>query len=319
MAVTVNSDLVIYNDLAQTAYLERVQDVLEVFNASSKGAIILRNETIEGDEGKKAFYKIGGAMAHRDVNDNSVLVPSSIDASEMISVKVPWKYGPYATTDEAFKRRARNVEEFSMLVGQDMADAVLNGQIDYSLAALEGAIRGNSSMVVDTKSLTTDGKKVLSAGLRTMGDKFGQVVVWVMDSGLFFDIVDQAIDAKIYEEAGIVIYGGMPGTMGKPVLVTDVCPSETIFGLKSGALSCIESQAPGIRSYNIDDLENLAVGFRAEGAFNLEVAGYSWDSTTGGINPTKTALAATANWDKYATSNKATAGFIIDLSTESGS
>jgi hypothetical protein len=319
MAVTKNSDLVIYNQLAQTAYLERVQDVLDVFNASSKGAIILRNEVIEGDESKRAFYQIGGSMEHRDVNDVNTVTPSAIDASEMISVKVPWKYGPYATTEEAFKRRARSVEEFSMLMGQDLADAVLQGQIEFSLAALEGAIRGNSNMVVDTKSFSSDGTKVLSAGLRTMGDKFGKVVVWVMDSGVFFDIVDTAIDNKIYEEAGIVIYGGMPGTMGKPVLVTDVCPSETIFGLKSGALSCIESQAPGIRSYNIDDLENLAVGFRAEGAFNLELAGYSWDSATGGTNPSKTSLEDTANWDKYATSNKATAGFIIDLSTESGS
>src|SRR6056297_3601706 len=193
-------------------------------------------------------------MAHRDVTDTETVTPDNIDASEMIGVKVPWKYGPYATTEEAFKRRARNVEEFSMLMGQDLADAVLKGQIEYSLAALEGCIRSNSSMVVDTKTFSSDGTKVLSAGLRTMGDKFGSVVIWVMDSGLFFDIVDTAIDNKIYEEAGIVVYGGMPGTMGKPVLVTDVCPSDTIFGLKSGSLSCIESQAPGIRSYNIDDL-----------------------------------------------------------------
>ncbi len=317
MAVTTNEDLVIYNDLAQTAYLERIQDVLDVFNANSKGAVVLRNENIEGDLSQRAFYKIGGGIEHRDVNDESVVVPNAIDAAEMIGVKVPWKYGPYATTEEAFKRRARNVEEFSMLVGQDLADSVLKGQIDYSLAALEGAIRGNAGMVVDTKSISTDGTKVLSAGLRTMGDKFGSVVVWIMDSGLFFDIVEQAIDNKIYEEAGVVIYGGMPGTMGKPVLVTDVCPAETIFGLKSGAISCVESQPPGIRSYNIDNLENLAVGFRAEGTFNLEIQGYSWDSTAGGINPTKAALSAIANWDKYAVSNKATAGFIIDLSVES--
>lgn len=38
MATTVNSDLIIYNDEAQTAYLERIQDNLDVFNASSNGA-----------------------------------------------------------------------------------------------------------------------------------------------------------------------------------------------------------------------------------------------------------------------------------------
>ena len=49
MATTVNTDLVIYDDLAQTAFLERRQDNLEVFNASSNGAILLDNELIEGD------------------------------------------------------------------------------------------------------------------------------------------------------------------------------------------------------------------------------------------------------------------------------
>ena len=40
MATTVNSDLIIYNDEAQTAYLERVQDNLDVFNASSNLSLI---------------------------------------------------------------------------------------------------------------------------------------------------------------------------------------------------------------------------------------------------------------------------------------
>ena len=39
MATTVNNDLIIYNDEAQTAYLERIQDNLDVFNASSNGAM----------------------------------------------------------------------------------------------------------------------------------------------------------------------------------------------------------------------------------------------------------------------------------------
>lgn len=120
MATTVNSDLIIYNDLAQTAYLERLQDVLDVFNTASNGAIVLRNELIEGDLRKRSFYKIGGSLGHRDVNSNATVTGSKIGAGEMIGIKSPWKYGPYETTEEAFKRRARSPEEFSMLVGQDM-------------------------------------------------------------------------------------------------------------------------------------------------------------------------------------------------------
>lgn len=313
MATTVNSDLIIYNQLAQTAYLERVQDVIEVFNQNSAGAMTLVNEAVEGDFSKSAYYKIGGSIAHRNVNSTSTVTPSAIDAAEIVDVKVPWKYGPYASTEEAFKRRARTPEEFSVVVGQDMADAVLEGQVEFAMNALQGAIGGNSNMIA-TGSIATDGKKVLTKGLRTLGDRFSRLAVWVMNSDIYFDIVDQAIDNKIYEEAGMVVYGGSPGTLGKPVMVTDKAPDDLIFGLQSGALVLKESQAPGMRSYDIDDQENLAIGFRGEGVVNVGVMGYSWDTETGGANPAFNTLATTANWSKHATSDKLTAGFIIDLS-----
>lgn len=311
MATTVNSDLIIYNDLAQTAYLERIQDVLEVFNGASAGAIQLINENIEGDLSKRAFYKIGGSLAHRDVNATTAVTGIKIGADEMVGVKTPWKYGPYETTEEAFKRRARSPEEFSELVGQDMADATLAYYIQASFAALNAAIGANPAMVA-AADWATDGKKVLTKGLRTFGDRFNRVALFAMDSATYFDLVDQAIDEKVYEETGVVIYGGQPGTMGKPVLVSDQLPAEKIFGLQSGAVRVTESQVPGVRSYPINDQENLALGFRAEGTFNLDLLGYSWDETAG-VNPDLAALGGD-NWIKYATSDKATAGVIIDLS-----
>ena len=322
MATTVNSDLIIYNDLAQTAYLERIQDVLDVFNGASAGAIRLINENIEGDFSRRAFYEIGGSLAHRDVNSTSGVSHASIGADEMVGVKTPWKYGPYATTEEAFKRRARSPEEFSALVGVDMADATLAYYIEAAFAALNASIGGNAAMVA-AGSWATDGKKVLTKGLRKFGDRFNRVALFAMDSEQYFNLVDQAIDDKVYEEAGVVIYGGQPGTMGKPVLVSDRLPADAIFGLQAGAVTLTESQVPGVRSYPINDEENLGVGFRAEGVFNLDLLGYGWATdaspTPAPANPNLAALGTGANWRKYATSDKATAGVIIDLSAGGGS
>lgn len=311
MPTTVNSDLIIYNDLAQTAYLERIQEVIEVFNASSAGALVLRNELIEGDLRKRAFYKIGGSLEHRNVNATTDVTGKKIGADEAVGIKTPWKYGPYETTEEAFKRRARSPEEFSMLVGQDMADAVLDYYIQAAFAALGAAIGANANMVA-TGSFAVDHKKVLTKGMRKFGDRFNRIALFAMDSATYFDLVDDAIDQKIFEEAGVVVYGGTPGTMGKPVLVSDKVPEEQIFGLQAGAISITESQAPGIRSYPINNQENLAVGFRAEGTFNLDLMGYSWKDTAG-VNPDLATLAAGANWRKHATSDKVTAGVLINL------
>jgi len=311
MATTVNNDMIIYNDLAQTAYLERMQDVLDVFNTASGGALVLNNEMIEGDFRKRAFYKIGGELMHRDVNSVADAQGIKIDSDETVGVKSPWKYGPYLTTEEAFKRRARSPAEFSMLVGQHMADATMDYFIAAAFGALSAAIGGNANMVTNA-SIATDHKKALTKGMRKFGDRFSRMALFGMDSATYFDLVDDAIDQKIFEEAGVVVYGGSPGTMGRPVLVSDKIPAEKIFGLQAGAVVITESQVPGVDSYPVRGKENFTLGYRAEGAFNLEVMGYSWKESAG-ANPNLAALGAAANWRKHATSDKVTAGVIIDL------
>lgn len=191
MSTTVNSDLIIYDDLAQTAFLERRQDNLAIFNASSNGAILLDNELIEGDFRKRAFYRVGGSIESRDVNSTDKVTGKKIGAGEAVSVKAPWKYGPYETTEEAFKRRGRSVDEFSEVIGTDVADATLEGYVKYGLKALTAAIGANADMVV-TADIETDGKKTLTRGLRKYGDKFNRVVLFVMHSATYFDIVDEA-------------------------------------------------------------------------------------------------------------------------------
>ncbi|MCB5324528.1 major capsid protein [Yersinia intermedia] len=315
MTTTVNSDLIIYNDLAQTSYLERRQDNLDVFNASSNGAIVLDNALIEGDFRKRAFYQLGGSIEHRDVDSTGKVTGKKIGAGESVGVKAPWKYGPYQTTEEAFKRRGRDVSEFSEIVGVDVADASLDGFIKYGIQALSASIGANQDMVV-TANIEVDGKKTLTKGMRKYGDRFGRIALFVMHSSTYFDIIDQAIAAKIYEEAGVVVYGGQPGTLGKPVLVTDTAPIDAIFGLLPNAVVITESQAPGFRSYPINDEENLGVGYRAEGAINIDLLGYSWDETNGGKNPSLTEIGATNSWKKHATSNKVTAGVMIKLIAE---
>ncbi|EYE73220.1 hypothetical protein HPNK_00367, partial [Glaesserella parasuis str. Nagasaki] len=155
MATGLNKDVIIYNELAQTAYLERIQDNLNVFNAASNGCILLQDENIQGDFRKQSFYKIGGSLEHRDVNSNGAVENKTIAMGEMVGVKIPFKYGPYAITEEAMKRRARSTEEFSILIGQDYADALLDGYFKYLTAGAMAAIGTNAEMKASA-SIATD-------------------------------------------------------------------------------------------------------------------------------------------------------------------
>lgn len=321
MATTVNNDFIIYDVQVQTAYLERMQDVLDVFNGASNGAIILRSEAIDGDFTESAFYTVPGNVAHRNVNSTATVTGQKLGANDMVGVKTPWKYGPYETTEEAFKRRGRSPEEFSQLIGQHMADATMDYMIQAAFAALAAAIGANAAMST-TGSWETDGRRVLTKGMRKFGDRFNRIAIFAMDSTVYFDLVDSAIGEKLFEEAGLIVYGGAPGTMGKPVLVSDLVPEDMIFGLQQGAIQVVESQAPGVRSYDINTQENLAKGYRAEGTFNLEILGYSWDkdgSPAAPANPNLAEIGTGANWVQYAASNKLTAGVLIEVETTSPS
>ncbi len=43
------------------------------------------------------IYKVGGSIKHRDVNSNAKVTPEKIGAGESVGVKIPYKYGPYAS------------------------------------------------------------------------------------------------------------------------------------------------------------------------------------------------------------------------------
>ena len=58
MAITTNNDVLIYNELAQTAYLERLQENLAVFNKASNNAILLSDENLQGDFTKESFIRL---------------------------------------------------------------------------------------------------------------------------------------------------------------------------------------------------------------------------------------------------------------------
>lgn len=308
---TVNSDMVIYDRTAQTAYLERIQENLMVFNGASNGAFVLRNENIEGNFDKEAIYTLATEVAHRNVNSVTAQDDEKFGSDEIISVKCPWKMPPVASTEESFKRRNRSITEQAVLYGQQLADSVLAYQISAGISALGGAVSGNADVVV-TGSWATDGKKVLTKALRPFGDRSERLILWGMHSGDYFDLVDQAITDKLFGEIGVVVYGGQPGTLGRPVLVSDKFTPGVIYGLQRGAVDVVESQPPGLASERVTGLENLVIRSQAEGAFNVGILGYKF---AGAANPDNDALAAVSNWAQYAQSDKATAGVQLTVTT----
>jgi len=325
MAIGNKSDFIIYHDEFFGGMVEILQQNAEAFNEASSGAIRLVTMAHRGDYEKESFFKsIAALVSRRDPTSTSGVTDTALTQGERVGVKLNRRIGPVSDTLDAFRKIAEDPSEFSFLLGQQIGPAVAIEYLNSSLTALSAAIGAVAALNYDHTAVGsgTLSHTALVRGLSKFGDRASRVIAWVMHSKPYFDLIENAIADKIFEEAGLVVYGGQPGTLGKPVIVTDDAaltnttpdPDEYyILGLVEGAAEASESEQREIVTDTITGEENLRYRIQGEYAFNLKLKGYTWDVTNGGANPNAAALGTGSNWDKVASDNKLTAGIRIKV------
>lgn len=318
------SDFVIYQEQFYGGMLEAMDQNSNAFNAASNNAIVMITRKLLGDYEKESFLKtISGLIVRRDTTSVSAVDSLAMTMAELISVKINRRIGPVEQALDAWRKVGKNAEEMSFKLGEMVGMEILTDYANTAILAAEAALEGVATLIYDatgqsTKTLTATH---LTNGLSKMGDMAARVICWVMHSKPYFDLMKQAIADKIYEEAGLVVYGGEPGTLGRPVVVIDapaltdanasVTDTYNTLGLVSGGVLLTESEEREIESQKVLGKENITFMIQGEYAFNLGVKGFQWDVTHGGANPTDVALGTSTNWDQVATSVKNCAGVRI--------
>ncbi|MCG3198572.1 MAG: hypothetical protein GHCLOJNM_03075 [bacterium] len=321
MAIGKASDFVIYDEQFQSGQVEVLAQNLNLFNAASNGAIVLRSEKLPGNYSKSAFFPMtSGLVTRRDTTSVSGVTDIALTQAEIATVKLNRKMGPVAQTLDAWKKMGATPELMSFVFGKQVGVAKIQDHIDIVLAALVAALEGvsGSALVFDGTAATMKHSAIVS-GMSKLGDAAQRVACLVMHSKPFFDLIQQAITDKVYGIANTVVYGGSPGTLGKPVVVIDspslvVAGSPTTYrtlGLTVGAAEVVESEAESVAAEVVTGLENLVGRVQAEYAINLGLKGFTWDVTNGGANPTAGAIGTGSNWDKKATSVKDLGGIVV--------
>lgn len=324
MAIGTKADFVIYPDEFFGGMQERLDRNTAVFNGASNGALALVTESLKGDYAARAFFKrVSGLIAHRDPTSTASVADKKLEQGENVSPKVNRRIGPVADTIDAFRKINEDPQLFSFLLGQQIAEDVQADYVDSIITSIVAALSGEAATNVHD---ATDGvleHADLSAGLFKFGDRMGDVAAWVTHSGSLKGLVDSALAVQLDSVAGAVIYGGSPGTFGKPVVVVDspALAYDTVgdgsgdaryrtLALVEGAGVVTQSDQRTIISDNVTGLANLVMRIQGEHAFNLSVKGFAFDRAT--INPDSTAYGASANWTKVAASHKDTAGILIN-------
>ena len=337
MAIGVETDFKVYPDQFHGGVVEVLQQNAEAFNGASRNGLRLVPRSLRGHFAYESFFNnTGSLVARRDTEATTDVDDIAVTQDEDITVKLNRRIGPFSGTLDQFKKVGKSPEEISFVFGQrtgvDIAVDYLNTLIRALGAALSGVTTGGptnaglnySALAAATKTMT---HSHLAGGLSRMGDRASRIVVWVMHSKPYFDLVQQSIADNVFQIAGMAIMSGTPATLGRPVLVTDSDALVTTGGGSSSGVDAyhtlglvadagwvIESEERSVVSDVITGKANLIQRIQGEHAFNLGVKGFKWDVGNGLKNPTDNTLATASNWDKVAADVKSCAG--VRITTE---
>ena len=323
MATGKASDLTLYNDQFIGGYVETVQQNTNLFNGASQGAIRLINELHGGDYDKETFFDLTASLiTRRDTTSVSAATDLAITSDEFVGVKLNRKIGPIGQTLDAWRKIDKDEKIMSFIIGQQTAKATAQEMLNRALAALEAKLQSVTALyhnATDGTIASTD----LSTGLQKAGDSANDVLIWVMHSKPYWDLVTNQITNAIYRANGVKIMDGVPATLGRPVLVTDSdslleadgvssgVDAYSTLGLKAGAVTIKESEPSRTVLDLVTGLENIVYRLQGEYAYNLSLRGCEWDVANGAANPSNAAVATSSNWDTQVASNKLLPGVII--------
>lgn len=320
------SNMKVFNAQLQTAIIETIAQMVDKFNAASAGAIVLTSAPFEGDYRYENFWKgIHGAI--RDVDryaTNGAASATNLEQLQNIGVKVAGGFGPIRWEPGQLTWVQKDPAEALEVISRNMAEALVQRQLNQAIAALVGAIEaGTTNTTYDAGTGVLSYRHINRAHAK-FGDHSQTLIADVMDGTSFHDLIDAnlANEANLFQAANVRVVD----IMGRRIVVTDApalreSPSTTtndakILSLVAGAATVYDGSQIITNIETSNGKERIETTFQADFDYGIALKGYQWDTQNGGKSPTSAELATGSNWDKVATSWKHTAGVITLYETK---
>lgn len=314
------SDLAVFSEYVYSSLSEVIAQQVELFNAASGGAIVLRQAANEGDYSDIALWaKVAGLVRRRNAYGSGAVASKELEHLLDTMVKVAAGTPPVNMPPSMFTWIQRNQEEGGAVIGQQLAGDMLGDMLNTAIMAYVAALSGEADVTHDYSATGTLSLPVLNTGASKFGDRANDLRAWVLHSKSMFDMFGAALaNTEALFNFGTV--NVRQDGFGRPFVITDssalvnTTPNPDVYrtlGLVTGGI-IVEANNDfddNIETSNGD--ENIQRTYQAEWTYNLGIKGYSWDKTSGGKSPNDAALATANNWDRYATSHKDTAGVIV--------
>lgn len=330
MATSTRTDFTVYEEQFQGGFIETIYQNVQAFNAASRGALAMRVEELVGHYEQEAMWDEISSIARRDssADSSSTVSSTKLTQDEFVGVKLDRRNGPYEVNLDAFRKIGEEpAPAFSRVIGVQTAEALPQEQLDRALAALEAKLDATTALEHDRTAGTMRTQDLVD-GLSKRGDAAGDVLIWVMHSKPFYDLLKEQVTSSnsIFssEIFASQIFGGTAASVNRPILVTDSASLKETDGVSSGvdkystlgltarAAEIVMSEPPvAVMDGPETGSENLFLRWQAEYSYNLRLRGVKWDTTSGGKNPTNAAVATATNWDDVVSDNKGLPGVIV--------
>lgn len=315
MALT---NMKVFNEYIKQATIETLAQMVDKFNAASRGSIRLTSDGFDGDYLQESMWQ-GLHSAQRRVDrydSNDAQASTALAQIQKNSVKIAGGFGPILWEPAQLTWVEKNPAEAVEVISRNMAEAIVADQLNSAIAALVAAISNVAAATNDVSGGASITYTAINGAHAKFGDHSSMLVSQVMSGKVFHDLIDQnlANSNRLFEAQGVTIVD----ILGKAVVVTDA-PALTVSSSPAtdNVLSLAESAAvvhdgsdlvTNIETSN--GKERIETTFQADYTFGLGLKGYAWDTANGGKSPTDAEIATGSNWDQYATSVKHTAGVI---------
>lgn len=309
------TNMKVFNREVQTATIETLAQMVEKFNAASRGAITLTAEGFEGDYRFENFFASLHA-AQRRVDryaSNGTASATNLAQLQEIGVKVAGGFGPILWEPSQLAWVQMNPAAAIEAISRNLSEAIMADQLNSAIAAAVAAIEAQATATYDTNTGPISYVDINLSHAK-FGDHSSLLVADVMDGAQYHSLVGQnlANAQQLYQSTGVLVVD----ILGKAAVVTDApALRETGTGADVKVLSLV---AGGVTVYDGSELivntdttngkQRIETTFQADYSFGVALKGYQWDTANGGKSPTSAELATGSNWDKVATSIKHTAG-----------
>lgn len=314
------TNLQVFNQYAYTTMLERITQMIQLFNTATRGALVLRAGTNQGDYSDETFYsRISGLIRRRDAYGSGDVAAVDLTMLLATSVKVASGTPPVNIDPHWWQWIQRSPDEAGVVLGLQLAEDTLADMVNTAIKSLIAALTNVGATVVYDGTAGNISLAKLNTSQALFGDRMQDIGVWIMHSKPVVDIYGSALTntEQLFQFGNVQV---RQDGFGRPFVVTDAPDLPyTSSGQKYHTLGLVPGAAIVERNNDYTEnietkngKENITRTFQAQWTYNLGLKGFAWDKTNGSYSPTNAALGTGTNWDKVATSVKDLPGVLVN-------